>query len=67
MRAFAEVSDFVQQVVAQLPWGHNVRLLDESGALAKLVQNCVSQIGSLSGQNARNARIWQMRPSGTWG
>ena len=31
MRAFAEVypdRDFVQQVVAQLPWGHNVRLLD---------------------------------------
>jgi predicted nuclease of restriction endonuclease-like (RecB) superfamily len=31
MRAFAEaypVKEFVQQVVAQLPWGHQVRLLD---------------------------------------
>jgi predicted nuclease of restriction endonuclease-like (RecB) superfamily len=31
MRAFAEAwpdSQFVQQVVAQLPWGHNIRLLD---------------------------------------
>ncbi|WP_245489927.1 MULTISPECIES: DUF1016 N-terminal domain-containing protein [unclassified Mesorhizobium] len=31
MRAFAEVwpdGEFVQQVVALLPWGHNVRLLD---------------------------------------
>lgn len=31
MRAFAEAwpdSEFVQQVVALLPWGHNVRLLD---------------------------------------
>lgn len=31
MRAFAEAwpdGEFVQQVVAQLPWGHNVRLLD---------------------------------------
>lgn len=31
MRAFAEAwpdGDFVQQVVALLPWGHNVRLLD---------------------------------------
>lgn len=31
MRAFAEAwpdTEFVQQVVAQLPWGHNVRLLD---------------------------------------
>lgn len=31
MRAFAEAwpeDDFVQQAVAQLPWGHNVRLLD---------------------------------------
>lgn len=31
MRAFAEAypdSEFVQQVVAQLPWGHNVRILD---------------------------------------
>ena len=31
MRAFAEAwpdTQFVQQVVAQLPWGHNVRLLD---------------------------------------
>jgi len=31
MRAFAEAwpdREFVQQVVAQLPWGHNVRLLD---------------------------------------
>lgn len=31
MRAFAEAwsdPDFVQQVVAQLPWGHNLRLLD---------------------------------------
>lgn len=31
MRAFAEAyleEPFVQQVVAQIPWGHNVRLLD---------------------------------------
>ncbi len=31
MRAFAEAyleESFVQQVVAQIPWGHNVRLLD---------------------------------------
>jgi predicted nuclease of restriction endonuclease-like (RecB) superfamily len=31
MRAFAEAwpeKEFVQQVVAQLPWGHNVRILD---------------------------------------
>jgi predicted nuclease of restriction endonuclease-like (RecB) superfamily len=31
MRAFAEAwpeGEFVQQLVAQLPWGHNVRLLD---------------------------------------
>lgn len=31
MRSFAEAwpdGDFVQQVVALLPWGHNVRLLD---------------------------------------
>jgi hypothetical protein len=31
MRAFAEAwpqEEFVQQVVAQLPWGHNVHLLD---------------------------------------
>ena len=31
MRAFAEAwpdAEFVQQVVAQIPWGHNVRLLD---------------------------------------
>jgi len=31
MRAFAEAwpeAEIVQQVVAQLPWGHNVRLLD---------------------------------------
>lgn len=31
MRAFAEAypdQDFVQQVVAQLPWGHQVRILD---------------------------------------
>src|SRR3989442_1600071 len=31
MRAFAEAypeEQFVQQVVAQLPWGHNVRILD---------------------------------------
>ncbi|WP_213992568.1 PDDEXK nuclease domain-containing protein [Sodalis sp. dw_96] len=31
MRAFAQAwpdGEFVQQVVAQLPWGHNVRLLD---------------------------------------
>jgi predicted nuclease of restriction endonuclease-like (RecB) superfamily len=31
MGAFAEAwpdAEFVQQVVAQLPWGHNVRLLD---------------------------------------
>ncbi len=31
MRAFAEAypdQEFVQQVVAQLPWGHNVRILD---------------------------------------
>ncbi len=31
MRAFAEAypdEHFVQQVVAQIPWGHNVRLLD---------------------------------------
>lgn len=32
MRAFAEAyadEQFVQQVVAQIPWGHNVRLLDK--------------------------------------
>ena len=32
MRAFAEAypdEAFVQQVVGQLPWGHNVRLLDK--------------------------------------
>jgi len=31
MRAFAEAwpdENFVQQVVAQMPWGHNVRVLD---------------------------------------
>src|ERR1017187_4864788 len=28
MRAFAEAWPIVQQPVAQLPWGHNVRLLD---------------------------------------
>jgi hypothetical protein len=31
MRAFAEAypdQEFVQQVVAQLPWGHQVRILD---------------------------------------
>jgi predicted nuclease of restriction endonuclease-like (RecB) superfamily len=28
MRAFAEAWPIVQQAVAQLPWGHNVRLLD---------------------------------------
>jgi len=31
MRAFAEAypdKEFVQQVVAQLPWGHHVRILD---------------------------------------
>jgi predicted nuclease of restriction endonuclease-like (RecB) superfamily len=28
MRAFAEAWSIVQQPVAQLPWGHNVRLLD---------------------------------------
>ncbi|WP_243147353.1 DUF1016 N-terminal domain-containing protein [Scytonema sp. UIC 10036] len=31
MRAFAEAypdEQFVQQVVAQIPWGHNVRILD---------------------------------------
>lgn len=31
VRAFAEAyseESFVQQVVAQIPWGHNVRLLD---------------------------------------
>jgi predicted nuclease of restriction endonuclease-like (RecB) superfamily len=31
MRAFAEAwpqEEFVQQIVAQLPWGHNVSLLD---------------------------------------
>jgi predicted nuclease of restriction endonuclease-like (RecB) superfamily len=31
MRAFAEAcpdKEFVQQVVAQLPWGHQVRILD---------------------------------------
>lgn len=31
MRAFAQAwpeSEFVQQVVAQIPWGHNVRILD---------------------------------------
>jgi hypothetical protein len=31
MRAFAEAypdEQFVQQVVAQLPWGHNVRILE---------------------------------------
>ena len=31
MRAFAEAwpdGEFVQQIVALLPWGHNVRLLD---------------------------------------
>ena len=35
MRAFAEAypdSDFVQQVVALLPWGHNVRLLEATKA-----------------------------------
>ena len=36
MRAFAEAypdSEFVQQVVGQLPWGHNVRLLDKLDSL----------------------------------
>ena len=31
MRAFAEAwpdEEFVQQAVAQIPWGHNVRILD---------------------------------------
>ncbi len=31
MRAFAESypdQEFVQQVVAQLPWGHQIRILD---------------------------------------
>jgi predicted nuclease of restriction endonuclease-like (RecB) superfamily len=35
MRAFAEAypdSDFVQQVVALLPWGHNIRLLEATKA-----------------------------------
>lgn len=34
MRAFAEAypdEQFVQQVVAQIPWGHNVRILDAAG------------------------------------
>lgn len=38
MRAFAEAwpdSEFVQQVVALLPWGHNVRLLDAIKAPAE--------------------------------
>ena len=32
MRAFAKAwpdSEFVQQAAAQIPWGHNVRLLDQ--------------------------------------
>lgn len=36
MRAFAEAYpnlEFVQQVVGQLPWGHNVRLLDKLDSL----------------------------------
>lgn len=36
MQAFAEAYpslEFVQQVVAQLPWGHNVRLLDKLDSL----------------------------------
>ena len=40
MRAFAEAwpdSEFVQQVVALLPWGHNVRLLDAVKAPEKRV------------------------------
>lgn len=38
MRAFAEAwpdLEFVQQVVARLPWGHNVRLLDAVKAPAE--------------------------------
>jgi predicted nuclease of restriction endonuclease-like (RecB) superfamily len=36
MKAFAEAypeEEFVQQLVAQLPWGHNVRLLDKLDSL----------------------------------
>ncbi|MEG3860545.1 DUF1016 N-terminal domain-containing protein [Microcoleus sp. herbarium12] len=46
MRSFAETYpdfEFVQQVVAQIPWGHNIRILDTvkdglsaSGTFAKL-------------------------------
>jgi predicted nuclease of restriction endonuclease-like (RecB) superfamily len=38
MRAFAEAypdEQFVQQVVAQIPWGHNVRILDAAGGPAE--------------------------------
>jgi predicted nuclease of restriction endonuclease-like (RecB) superfamily len=38
MRAFAEAypdEQFVQQVVAQIPWGHNVRILDTVGEPAE--------------------------------
>ena len=38
MRAFAEAypdEQFVQQVVAQIPWGHNVRILDTASVPAE--------------------------------
>jgi hypothetical protein len=40
MRAFAEAwpdHAIVQQLVAQLPWGHNIRLLEALVALVALV------------------------------
>ena len=39
MRSFAETYpdfEFVQQVVAQIPWGHNIRILDTVNILCEI-------------------------------
>jgi dienelactone hydrolase len=69
MRAFAEAypdQEFVQQVVAQLPWGHQVRILDSvkdakqrEWYIRQVVQGGWSE-STTRGQEARNALHLQL-------
>ncbi len=60
MRAFAEAypkEEFVQQAVAQIPWGHNVRILDKTKTLEErefYVRKTIENGWS------RNVLIWQI-------
>jgi predicted nuclease of restriction endonuclease-like (RecB) superfamily len=62
MRAFAEAwpaGEVVQQVVAQLPWGHNVRLLDRLTDRASRVYGMRKRSSSMAGAGP----CWSTRSS----